>query len=183
MSTNDSPRVAATWTPEMLTEFHKFINSALPVSFTILEKQKLTKFFGKQISTSFWSRKTSQISYSGTIAVPGLENTGVVFNEVKSMDADTKNYIGYIEVVNSFKEGAIPVPEIRGVVLEDSGVCEVFDEMLTESKIFNLKISPVYIYLEQSYCLKDRPPGELLKKKIPIREISTFQKISCAAPS
>jgi len=183
MSQNDPAKVPATWTPEMLREFHKFINSVLPVSFTILEKQKLTKFYGKQISSSFWSRQTSQISYRGVIAVPELENTAVILNAVKSLDEDTKNYIGYMEVVNSFKEGAIPVPEIRGVILEDSGICEIFDEMMNESKIFNVKMSPDYIYLEHSSCLKDRPPEELLKKKLPIREISTFQKISCTGPS
>ena len=73
-----------------------------------------------------------------------------------------------------------PVPEIRGFIKEDLGICESFNEMLIESKIFNSKMSPVYIYLEQSYCLKDNSPEELLKKKIPIREISTFHKISCS---
>jgi len=51
--------------------------------------------------------------------------------------------------------------------------------MLIESKTLHAKLSPIYIYLEQSYCLKDKPPEELLKKRIPIKEISTFQKISC----
>ena len=90
-----------------------------------------------------------------------------------------KNYIGYIEIVNSPTEDS-PVPEIRGFIKEDLGICESFNEMLIESKIFNSKMSPVYIYLEQSYCLKDKSPKELLNKKIPIREISTFHKISCS---
>jgi hypothetical protein len=90
-----------------------------------------------------------------------------------------KNYIGYIEITDSFTEDKTPVLELRVFIKEDSGIFESFNEMLMESKIFHAKIFPIYIYLEQSYCLKDGSPEELLKKKIPIREISIFQKISC----
>ncbi|MGD0278070.1 MAG: hypothetical protein ABSC11_02060 [Smithella sp.] len=163
----------------MLNEFHKFINSLLPISFTILEEHKSTTFFGKHNSASFWSRKTSHVSYRGGIPVPGFENISVVFNPVKNLPEEYKKFIGYIEIVNSSEEDTIPCPEIRGFIQEDLGIDKIFNEMLIESKMFNSKMSPVYIYLEQSYCLKDKPPEELLKKKIPIREISTFQKISC----
>lgn len=178
MTPSDSPKLPTTWSPEMLKEFHKFINSLLPVSFTILEREKSTKFFGRQISTSFWSRKTSNVSYRGVIPGSGFENIRVVFNAVKSLADEYKNYVGYIEIENSSKEDT-PAPEIKIFIREDSGICEIFNEMLMESKIFNSKMFPIYIYLEQAYCLKDKPPAELLKKKIPIREISTFQRISC----
>ncbi|KQC07896.1 MAG: hypothetical protein APR62_05715 [Smithella sp. SDB] len=179
MSPNDHSKLPTIWSPEMLNEFHKFINSLLPISFNILEKHKSTTFLGKNNSALFRSRRTSNISYIGVIPVSGFENISVIINAVKSMPEEYKNYVGYIEIVNSSKGGKVSVPEIRGFIREDSGICEIFNEMLTESKIFNSKMSPVYIYLEQAYCLKDKPPEELLKKKIPIREISTFQKISC----
>lgn len=179
MSPMDSPKHTTTWSPEMLHEFHKFINSLLPISFTILEREKSTKFFGKQISTSFWARKTSSVSYRGIIPGSDFENIRVVLNAVKGMADEYKNYVGYIEIGNSSKEDTISAPEVRAFIREDSGICEIFNEMLIESKMFNSKMSPVYIYLEQAYCLKDKPPEDLLKKKIPIREISTFQKISC----
>ena len=179
MSPDSTQILPRTWSPEMLNEFHKFINSLLPISFVILEKDKLTTFFGKNISTSFWLRKTSHISYRGVIPVPGFENISVIFNPVKSLDEEFNNYIGYIEIANNYKEDTIPCPEIRGYIQEDLGIDTIFNEMLFESKMFNSKMSPVYIYLEQSYCLKNKPPEELLKKKIPIKEISTFQKISC----
>jgi len=178
MTPIDTQKLPTMWSPEMLNEFHRFINSLLPISFTILEREKSTKFFGKQISTSFWARKTSNISYRGIIPGSGFENIRIIINAVKSIADEYKNYVGYIEIGNSSKEDT-PAPEVRGFIREDSGICEIFNEMLIESKMFNSKISPVYIYLEQSYCLKDKPPEELLKKKIPIREISTFQKISC----
>ena len=95
------------------------------------------------------------------------------------MEEEFNNYIGYIEIANNYKEDTIPCPEIRGFIQEDLGIDNIFNEMLIESKMFNSKMSPVYIYLEQSYCLKNKHPEELLKKKIPIKEISTFQKISC----
>ncbi len=179
MSPDSTQILPRTWSPEMLNEFHRFINSLLPISFVILEKDKSTTFFGKNISTSFWLRKTSHISYRGVIPVPGFENISVIFNPVKSLDEEFNNYIGYIEIANNYKEDTIPCPEIRGFIQEDLGIDTIFNEMLSESKMFNSKMSPVYIYLEQSYCLKNKPPEELLKKKIPIKEISTFQKISC----
>ncbi|ESP62771.1 hypothetical protein SMITH_35 [Smithella sp. ME-1] len=179
MTPIDSPKLPTTWSPELLQEFHKFINSLLPISFNILEREKSTKFFGKQISTSFWARKTRNVSYRGTISGSGFENIRVVLNAVKDMADEYKNYVGYIEIGNSSKDDTIPAPEVRAFIREDAGICEIFNEMLVESKMFNSKMSPVYIYLEQAYCLKDKPPEELLKKKIPIREISTFQKISC----
>jgi hypothetical protein len=179
MSPNDHQKLPTTWSPEMLNEFHKFINSLLPISFTILEKHKSTTFFGKHSPTSSRSNRTSHVSYRGIIPVSGFGNISVIFNAVKSLVEEYKNYIGYIEIVNSSKKDAISVPEVRGFIKEDSGICEIFNEMLIESKIFNSKMSPVYIYLEQSYCLKNKSPGELLNKKVPIREISTFQKVSC----
>jgi len=179
MPPGDPQKFPTTWSPELLKEFHRFINSLLPISFTILEREKSTKFFGKQISTSFWARKTSNVSYRGIIPGSGFENIRVILNAVNSMADEYKNYVGYIEIGNSSKEDIISAPEVRGFIREDSGICEIFNEMLMESKIFNSKMSPVYIYLEQAYCLKDKPPEELLKKKVPIREISTFQKISC----
>jgi len=179
MSPNDPQKLPATWSPEMLKEFHKFINSLLPISFSILEKHKSATFFGKHNSTSFRSRTTNHVSYRGVISISGFENISVILNSVQSLGEEYKNYIGYIEIVNSSKEDTIPVPEIRGFIKEDSGIFEIINEMLVESKIFHSKMSPVYIYLEQAFCLKDKPPEELLKKKIPIREISTFQKISC----
>jgi hypothetical protein len=100
-------------------------------------------------------------------------------NPVESLVDEYKNNIAYIEIVNSFTEDKIPFPEIRGFIKENLGIFESFNEMFIESKIFNSKMSPVFIYLEPSYCLKDKSPEELLKKKIPIREISTFHKISC----
>ncbi|MCK7507049.1 MAG: hypothetical protein MZV70_25325 [Desulfobacterales bacterium] len=63
----------------------------------------------------------------------------------------------------------IPVPEIRGFIIGDSGIFESINEMLIESKIFNSTVSPIYIYLEQSYCLKDESPEELLKEKNPYK--------------
>ena len=179
MSPNDPQKLPTTWSPEMLKEFHKFINSLLPISFSILEKHKSTTFFGKHNSTSFRSRTTNHVSYRGVISISGFENISFILNSVQSLGEEYKNYIGYIEIVNSSKEDTISGPEIRGFIKEDSGISEIINEMLVESKIFNSKMSPVYIYLEQAFCLKDKPPEELLKKKIPIREISTFQKISC----
>jgi hypothetical protein len=178
MSPNDPQKPTTTWPPQMLKEFHKFINSLLPISFTILEKHKSTTFFGKHNPTAFRSSRTSLVSYIGIIPVAGFENISVIFNAVKSLTEEYKNYVGYIEIGNSSKEDAIPVPEIRGFIKENSGICESFNEMLVESKIFNSKMFPVYIYLEQSYCFKDNPPEGLLNKKIPIKEISTFQKVS-----
>jgi|GEM_PF-622837 hypothetical protein len=179
MSPNSTQILPRAWSPEMLNEFHKFINSLLPISFIILERDKSTTFFGKNISTSFWLRKKSHVSYRGFIPVPGFENISVVFNPVTRLEEEYNNYIGYIEIANNYKEDTIPCPEIRGFIQEDLGIDNIFNEMLIESKTFNSKMSPVYIYLEQSYCLKDKPPEELLKKKIAIKEISTFQKISC----
>jgi hypothetical protein len=179
MSPNEPTKLPTTWSPEMLKEFHKFINSLLPISFSILEKHKSTTFFGKHNSTSFRSRTTNHVSYRGVISISGFENISFILNSVQSLGEEYKNYIGYIEIVNSSKEDTISGPEIRGFIKEDSGISEIINEMLVESKIFNSKMSPVYIYLEQAFCLKDKPPEELLKKKIPIREISTFQKISC----
>jgi hypothetical protein len=179
MSPNDKKQLSGEWSPEMLKMFHKFINSLLPISFTILEKHKSTSFLDKHNPVSFGSSRINHVSYRGVIPVSGFENISVIFNPVASLIEGYKNYIGYIEIVNSFTEDKIHIPEIRGFIKEDSGICETFNEMLIESKIFNSKISPVYIYLEQSYCLKDNSPEELLKKKIPIRQISTFQKISC----
>jgi len=179
MPPSDSQKLPTSWSPEMLNEFHKFINSLLPISFTILEEHKSTTFFGKANKTSFGIPRTRHISYLGTVPVYGFEHVGAVFNPVKILTEEYKNYIGYIELINSSKKDALPAPEIRGVIQEDLGICEIFNEMLVDSKIFNLKMSPIYIYLEPSFCLKDKSPGELLNKKIPIREISTFQKIAC----
>ena len=179
MSQDDQKRLPTTWSPEMLKEFHKLINAPLPVSFTILEKHKSTSFLGKQNLTSFGSNRISHVSYRGVIPVSEFKNISVFLNPVANLDVEKyKKYIGYIEIVNSPTEDS-PVPEIRGFIKEDLGIFESFNEMLIESKIFNSKMSPVFIYLEQSYCLKDNSPEELLKKKIPIREISTFHKISC----
>lgn len=175
----DHLKLSTMWSPELLKEFHKVINSLLPISFIILEKHKSTTFFGKHDVALFRSRKTSNISYRGIITGSGFENIRVILSAVKSLADEYKNYVGYIEIDNSSKEDTTPAPEVRGFIREDSGICEIFNEMLLESKIFNSKMSPVYIYLEQSFFLKDRPPEELLNKKIPIREISTFQKISC----
>jgi hypothetical protein len=180
MSQDDQKRLPTTWSPEMLKEFHKLINSLLPISFTILEKHKSISFLDKHNPTSFGSNKISHVSYRGIIPVSESENISIILNPVASLDVEKyKNYIGYIEIVNSPTEDS-PVPEIRGFIKEDLGIFESFNEMLIESKIFNSKMSPVYIYLEQSYCLKDNSPKELLNKKIPIREISTFHKISCS---
>ena len=170
MSQKDKKQLPSEWSPEVLKKFHKLINSHLPMNFSILEKHK---------STSFGSSRTGHISYRGVIPVSEFDNISVIFNPVESLVKEYKNYIGYIEIVNSPTEDS-PVPEIRGFIKEDLGICESFNEMLIESKIFNSKMSPVYIYLEQSYCLKDKSPKELLNKKIPIREISTFHKISCS---
>lgn len=178
MAPNDPQKLPTTWSPEMLNKFHQFINSLLPVSFAILEKNKSTTFFGKNNSTSFRSPRTSHVSYIGVVPLSGFENISVIFTPVMNLAEEYENYIGYIEIVNSSREDSAPAPEIRGYIRENSGICDNFNEMLMESKIFNSKMSPVYIYLEQSHCLKDKPPEELLKKKIPIREISTFQKIS-----
>ena len=104
----------------------------------------------------------------------------VFLSPVESLTEEFKNYIGYIETVNSFTEDKIPILEIKGFIKEDSGIFESFNEMLIESKIFNSKMFPVFIYLEQSYCFKNNSPEDLLKKRIPIREISTFHKISCS---
>jgi hypothetical protein len=178
MSPNYPQNLPPTWSPEMLNEFNKFINSLLPISFTILERHKSTIFSSKRDVTSFGSRKTNHVSYRGITSVPGFENISVVLNPVKSLAEEYENYVGYIEIVNSSKEDATPGPEIRGYIKEDLEIDKIFNEMLIESKIFHSKMSPVYIYLEQSYLLKDKPAEELLKKKIPIRVISTFQKIS-----
>ena len=181
MSQDDQKRLPTTWSPEMLKEFHKLINAPLPINFVILEKHKSTTFLEKHKSTSFGSNRISHVSYRGVIPVSEFENISIILNPVARLDVEKyKNYIGYIEIVNSFTEDKIPVLEIRGFIKEDSGIFESFNEMLIESKIFNSKMSPVYIYLEQSYCLKDKSPKELLNKKIPIREISTFHKISCS---
>jgi hypothetical protein len=180
MSPNDKKQLPSERSTEMLKEFHKFINSPLPMNITILEKHKSTSFFEKHKSTSFGSNRISHVFYIGVSPVSGFENINVYFNPVESLVGEYKNYIGYIEIVNSSTEDKIPVLEIRGFIKENSGVFESFNEMLIESKIFNSKMSPVYIYLEQSYCLKDDSPEKLLNKKIPIREISTFQKISCS---
>ena len=179
MSPKDKKQLPNEWSPEMLKKFHKHINSPLPMSFTILEKNKSTSFLGKHNQTSLGSSRISHVSYRGIIPVSEFENISIILNPVASLDIEKyKNYIGYIEIVNSPTEDS-PVPEIRGFIKEDLGIFESFNEMLIESKIFNSKMSPVFIYLEQSYCLKDNSPEELLKKKIPIREISTFHKISC----
>ncbi len=162
-----------------MNEFHKFKKSLLTISFIILEEQKSTTFFGKHNPTSNWLRKKINVSYRGVFPVSGFENISVIFNPIQSLEEEYKNYIGYIEIANNSKEDTIPCPEIRGSIKEGLGIDEIFNEMLIQSKMFNSKMSPIYIYLQQSYCLKDRPPEELLKKKIPIREISTFQKISC----
>jgi hypothetical protein len=179
MSANDSRKLPAAWSPEMLNQFHIFINSLLPVSFTILEKQKSTTFLGKRSLTTSRSPRTSHVSYRGVIHDSGFENICVILNPVRSLAEEYKNFIGYIEIANSSQEDTKPVAEIRIFVREDSGICEILNEMLIESKIFSSKMSPVYIYLEQSYCLKDKHPETLLKNKIPVREMSTFQKISC----
>jgi hypothetical protein len=179
MSPKDKKQLPIEWSPEMLKKFHKHINSPLPMSFTILEKNKSTSFLGKHNQTSLGSGRISHVSYRGIIPVSEFENISVFFNPIESLVEEYKNYIGYIEIVNSFTEDKIPVLEIRGFIKEDSGIFESFNEMLIESKMFNSKMFPVFIYLEQSYCLKDNSPEELLKKKIPIREISTFHKISC----
>lgn len=179
MSADDPRKLPAAWSPEMLNQFHKFINSLLPVSFTILEKQKSTTFLGKRNLTTTRSTRTSHVAYRGVIHDTGFENIYVILNPVKSLAEEYKNFIGYIEIANSSQEDTLPAAEIRMSIREDSGICEILNEMLMESKIFHSKMSPVYIYLEQSYCLKDKPPETLLKSKIPIREMSTFQKISC----
>ena len=179
MSPKDKKQLPSEWSPEILKNFHKHINSPLPMSFTILEKNKSTSFLGKHNQTSLGSSRISHVSYRGIIPVSEFENISVFFNPIESLVEEYKNYIGYIEIVNSFTEDKIPVLEIRGFIKEDSGIFESFNEMLIESKMFNSKMFPVFIYLEQSYCLKDNSPEELLKKKIPIREISTFHKISC----
>jgi hypothetical protein len=178
MSPNDKKQLLSEWSPEMLKKYHQLINSHLPMSFNILEKQKSTSFLDKNNSASFGSGRISHISYRGVIPVSEFENINVFFHPVQSLVAEYKNYIGYVEIVST-PTADTPVPGIRGFFKEDSGICESFNEMLMESKIFNSEMSPVYIYLEQSYCSKDNSPEELLKKKIPIREISTFQKISC----
>ena len=179
MSQDDQKRLPTTWSPKMLKEFHKLINAPLPINFVILEKHKLTTFLEKHKSTSFGSNRISHVYYRGVIPVSEFENISIILNPVASLDVEKyKNYIGYIEIVNGPTEDS-PVPEIRGFIKEALGIFESFNELLIESKIFNSKMSPVYIYLEQSYCLKDNSPEELLKKKIPIREISTFHKISC----
>jgi hypothetical protein len=170
MAQDDQKRLPTTWSPEMLKEFHKLINAPLPMSFILLEKHN---------QTLFGSSRISHVSYRGVIPVSEFKNINIILNPVASLDIEKyKNYVGYIEIENSPTEDS-PVPEIKGFIKEDLGICESFNEMLIESKIFNSKISPVYIYLEQSYCLKDNSPEDLLKKKIPIRQISTFQKISC----
>ncbi len=179
MSPDDPKRLPTTWSPEMLMEFHKLINSPLPINLVILEKHKSTTFLEKNKSTSFGSNRISHVSYRGVIPVSEFENISIILNPVARLDVEKyKNYIGYIEIVNSPTED-FSVPGIRGFIKDALGICESFDEMLIESKIFNSKMSPVYIYLEQSYCLKDKPPKELLNQKIPIREISTFHKIAC----
>ncbi len=179
MSQKDKRQLPRQWSPEMLKEFHEFIKSLLPMSVSILEKHKSTSFFNKNNPTSFGESRISRVSYRGVISVLEFENISVVLNPVESLIEEYKKYIGYIEIVNSDRKDRIPVPEIRGFFKGDSGICESFNEMLIESKIFNSTMSPVYIYLEQSYCLKDNSPEKLLKKKIPIREISTYHKISC----
>lgn len=179
MSENDKKQLPGEWSPEMLKNYQRHIKSLLPMSFTILEKHKSTSFLDKHNPTSFGSSRISHVSYRGIIPVSGFENISVLFNPVESLVGEYKNYIGYIEIVNSFTEDKIPVMEVRVFIKEDSGIFESFNEMLMESKIFHSKMFPIYIYLEQSYCLKDSSPEELLKKKIPIREISIFQKISC----
>ncbi|HUN54926.1 MAG TPA: hypothetical protein VMU29_07210 [Smithella sp.] len=165
------------WSSESLKEFHRYINSLLPISFMILERDKSTSFFGKNISTSLWLRKTSHVLYKGFIPEPGFDNISVIFTPVKTLEEEFNKHIGYIEVVNNIKEDAGPCAEIRCFFQEDLGIDTAFNEMMIESRMFNSKMSPVYIYPEQSYCLKDKPPEELLKKKIPIKEISTFHKI------
>jgi hypothetical protein len=179
MLQNDKKQLRGEWSPEMLKKFHELITSLLPMSFNILEKHKSTSFKGKNNPTSFGPSRISHVSYRGGIPGPGFENISVIINPVESLTDEYKKYIGYIEIVNSLTEDKIPVPEIRAFIKADSGICESFNEMLIESKMFHSTMFPVYIYLEQSYCLKDHAPQELLKKKIPIREISTFQKISC----
>ena len=179
MSKNDNKQLPGDSSPEILKNFQKHIKSLLPMSFTVLEKHKSTSFLDKHNPTSFGSSRISHVSYRGIIPVSGFENISVLFNPLDRSAEEYKNYIGYIEIVNSPTKDS-PVPEIRGFIKEALGICESFNEILIESKIFNSKISPVYIYLEQSYCLKDNSPEELLKKKIPIREISTFHKISCS---
>lgn len=179
MSQNDNKQLPGDWSPEMLINLQKHIKSLLPMSFTILEKHKSTSFLDKHNPTSFGSSRISHVSYRGIIPVSGFENISVLFNPLDRSAEEYKNYIGYIEIVNSLTEDKIPVLEIRVFIKEASGIFESFNEMLMESKMFHSKIFPIYIYLEQSYCLKDNSPEELLKKKIPIREISIFQKISC----
>ena len=180
MSKNDNKQLPDDSSPEILKNFQKHIKSLLPMSFTVLEKHKSTSFLDKHNPTSFGSSRISHVSYRGIIPVSGFENISVLFNPLDRSAEEYKNYIGYIEILNSFTEDKIPVLELRVFIKEDSGIFESFNEMLMESKIFHSKIFPIYIYLEQSYCLKDGSPEELLKKKIPIREISTFHKISCS---
>lgn len=179
MSANDPQKLPTAWSPEMLSQFHKFINSLLPVSFTIEEKQKSTTFLGRRNLTTTRLPRTSHVSYRGFIHDTGFENISVILTPSRSLAEEYKNYIGYIEIANSSPEETIPAAEIRMSIREDSGIGEILNDMLMESRIFNSKMSPVYIYLEPSYCLKDKPPEMLLKNKIPIREMSTFQKISC----
>ena len=179
MSKNDKKQLTSVCSPEMLINLQKHIQSLLPLSFTILEKHKSTSFLDKHNPTSFGSSKICHVSYRGIFPVSELENISVIFNPIDSLAEEFKKHIGYIEIMNSFKDDKIPVLEIIVFIKEVSGIFESFNEMLTESKIFHSKIFPIYIYLEQSYCLQDGSPEALLKKKIPIREISIFQKISC----
>jgi len=179
MSKNDKNQPASAPSPEILINLHKQIKSLLPLSFTILEKHKSTSFFNKHNPKSFGSSRISHVSYKGIVPVSDFENIGVIFYPLDSLEEEYRSFIGCIEIMNSLTEDKIPVLEIRAFIKDDSGIFESFDEMLTESKIFHSKIFPTYIYLEQSYCLKDSPPEALLKKKIPVREISIFQKISC----
>lgn len=179
MPPKDKRQLPSQWSPEMLKELQEFIKSLLPMSVTILEKHKSTSFLNKHNPTSFGENRISHVFYRGVISVSEFEDISVVLNPVGNLTGEYKKYIGYIEIENNIREGPIPVPEIRGFIIGDSGIFESINEMLIESKIFNATVSPIYIYLEQSYCLKDESPEELLKKKIPIREISTYHKVCC----
>lgn len=146
MSPDSTQILPRTWSPEMLNEFHRFINSLLPISFVILEKDKSTTFFGKNISTSFWLRKTSHISYRGVIPVPGFENISVIFNPVKSLEEEFNNYIGYIEIANNYKEDTIPCPEIRGFIQEDLGIDTILMKCCLNQKC-SIQKCPLSIFI------------------------------------
>jgi hypothetical protein len=175
----EEQRQEGRWTLRKLTELHDLLLYQFNIPFAITTKET---------SASFGSDASEWFSYGGFIPHEGLDDVYFAITSSDSVEDEYRGYLGYIEVLNGsidkhwqvddFREKNVPM--IRGFIRKGSFFFETVNKMLTESKIFNSKISAT-LDIDDLQHFQSLQAEELLGQKLLIKSISIDGSVFCPA--